>query len=297
VYRISDGAIVKRSLGLAGHLINRAGQACLIGAFFAGLFGLVSIYSDALRDPRYLDGWILAGGMALQLGFHAAIKTDRLSPKSVKRWRKLHILVGYLLIGVFLSHSDFSLPDTGFGWALWTGFALVTLSGIFGIYLAWSLRAKGDSDERLSYDQIPARLAELARDAEGIVAAPDPNAAAMVLPAPSYDAWIIDLYTDHLQSFFAGHRNFSSHLIGSQRPLKHLTDEISNLSRYVDRQGQEKLAEISHLVIEKDRLDRARVHFWLGKGWLFVHVPVTYALIVLSILHILVVYSFSPGVR
>ena len=105
----------------------------------------------------------------------------------------------------------------------------------------------------------------------------------------------MDLYTNHLRDFFQGQRNFTAHLIGSQRPLKRLTDEIDNLSRYVDQQSQEKLAAIKNLVVEKDRLDFARVYLGLTKGWLFVHVPVTYALIVLTVLHVLVVYAFSSG--
>ena len=59
------------------------------------------------------------------------------------RWRKLYIVVGYLLIAAFISHSDFSLPDTAFEWALGACFALVTLSGVFGTYLAWSLLLLG----------------------------------------------------------------------------------------------------------------------------------------------------------
>jgi hypothetical protein len=103
----------------------------------------------------------------------------------------------------------------------------------------------------------------------------------------------MDLYTTHLRDFFQGQRNFIAHLIGSQRPVKRLTDEIDNLSRYVDQRSQEKLAAIRNLVIEKDRLDFARVYLGLAKGWPFVHVPVTYALIVLTVLHVLVAYAFS----
>ena len=85
-------------------------------------------------------------------------------------------------------------------------------------------------------------------------------------------------------------------MIGSQRPLKRLTDEIDHLSSYVDQQSQEKLAAIKNLVIEKDRLDFARVYLGLTKAWLFVHVPITYALMVLMVLHVLVAYSFSSQV-
>jgi hypothetical protein len=279
--------------GSARYLTGRTVQGLLIVAISGGFFWLVWIYGNGLRDPRYLDGWVLAGGMGLQLYFHIAIKTSSLAPKSASRWRKIHIFVGYLLIAAFIAHCDFSLPDTRFEWALWAVFVLVTLSGIFGTYLEWFLKAKQAIDESVGYDRIPARRAELARDVQAAVAKSDPAAAAIALPAPPHDAWITELYTTRLRAFFQGQRNFTAHLMGSQRPLKRLTDEIDNLSRYVDQRSQEKLAAIKNLVIEKDRLDFARVYLGLAKGWLFVHVPLTYALIVLTVLHVLVVYSFS----
>jgi hypothetical protein len=271
------------------------GRGLVIAAISGGLIWGVWIYGNGLRDPRYLDGWIMAIGMSFQVAFHIAIKTASLSPKSAMRWRKLHIFVGYVLIAAFISHADFSLPDTGLEWALWTGFVLVTLSGIFGSYLAWSLKTKQTIDENISYDRIPARRVELAREVHAAVTKADPAVAAIALPAQSHDAWIRDIYTVHLRDFFQGQRNSGAHLIGSQRPLKRLTDEIDNLSRYVDQRGQEKLAAIRSLVVEKDRLDFARVYLGLSKGWLFVHVPVTYSLIVLVVLHVLVVYSYSSG--
>ncbi len=295
VRRAADGSIGGRILAPAKLLNGWTAPALLIAVISGGIFWLVWIYAGALRDPRYLDGWILAVAMSLQLYFHYAIKTARLSPKAATRWRKFHILLGYLLITAFVSHSDFSLPDTAFEWALWTGFVLVALSGIFGTYLAWALQAKYGIDEGLSFDRIPARRTELARDAYTIVTQANRAAATIALPPPPYDAWITDLYANHLRDFFDGPRNSTAHLIGSQHPLKRMTDEIDGLSRFVDKQGQEKLVAIRELVVEKDRLDFARVYLGLTKGWLFVHVPATYALIVMTVLHILVVYSFSSG--
>lgn len=294
-WRAPDGSIGARNLGSAGFLTRQTIQGLLIVAISSGLFWLVWIYASGLRDPRYLDGWMLAAGMGLQLYFHIARKRGSLTPRSAMRWRKLHIFLGYVLIAVFILHSDFSLPDTAFEWALWAGFVVVALSGIFGAYLAWSLQTKRRIDESLGYDRIPARRAELARDVQAVVAEPHPAAADIALPAPPYDAWIGDLYAGHLRDFFQGQRNATAHLIGSQRPLKHLTDEIDGLSRYVDQQGQEKLAAIKALVIEKDRLDFARVYLGLTRAWLLVHVPVTYMLIVLSVLHVLIVYAYSSG--
>lgn len=293
--RVPNAMIGRRGLGLARYVNAQTVQGALIAAISGGLFWLVWIYGNGLRDPRYFDGWLLTAGMALQLYFHIAVKTARLSPRSAARWRAIHIFAGYVLVAAFISHSDFSLPETVFEWALWTGFVLVSLSGIFGTYLAWSLKSKRAIDEELSYDRIPARRAELARSVHAAATQTDPANAVIGLPGPPYDAWIMDLYTNRLRDFFNKQRNFSAHLIGSRRPLKQLTDEIDNLSRYVDKQSQEKLTAIKDLVIEKDRLDFAHVYLGLTRIWLFVHVPATYALIVLTVLHIIVVYSFSSG--
>lgn len=293
--RAFDASIGGRGPGPVGHLVGRTVRALLLASISGGLFWLVWIYANGLRDPRYLDGWVLACGMAMQVSFHIA-KTAGLSPKSALRWRRIHIFVGYLVVAAFISHSDFTLPDSGFEWALWMGFVLVTLSGILGTYLIWSLQAKRLIDDNVSYVRIPGLRAELELAFLRAVAEIDQPSAAIDLPGLPYDAWITDLYTTHLEDFFRGQRNFTAHLIGSQRPLKRLTDAIDNLSRYVDQERQGKLAFIKTLVIEKDRLDFARVSLGLTRGWLFVHVPVTYALIVLTVLHILVVYAFSSGV-
>lgn len=293
--RASDAPVGGRGLGSVGFLIIRTMQGLMIAAISGGLFWLVWIYANGLRDPRYLDGWVLAGGMGLQISFHIA-KSIGLSPKSALRWRKIHIFAGYLVVAAFISHSDFSVPDAGFEWALWVGFVLVTLSGIFGTYLTWSLQASRRIDDGVSYERIPALRSELELAFLVAVAETNSSATKLDLPGLPYDSWIKDLYRTQLGDFFEGHRNFIAHLVGSQRPLKQLTDAIDSLSRYVDLQGQEKLAVIKELAVRKDRLDFTRVFLGLTRAWLFVHVPVTYGLIVLTILHIVVVYSFSSGV-
>jgi hypothetical protein len=288
----SVGRSARRTSGVTGGIA----QALSLVAIACGVFALVWLYGSGLRDPRYLDGWILAAGMILQLYFHIAIKTASLSPKWAVRWRKIHIFSGYALIAAFVSHCDVSLPDTPFEWVLWTSFVLVTVSGIASTYLAWSLKSKRGLDDRITLERIPARRAELAQEVQDAVTQTDPQAAVdFALPAPPYEAWISDLYSTHLEDFFEGPRNAAAHAIGSQRPLKRLTDEIDALSGYADRNSQDKLALIKSLVIEKDRLDFARVYLGLTRGALFVHVPVTYALIVLVVLHGVVAYAFSAG--
>lgn len=267
----------------------------LLAVICSVLFWTVSLYASALRDPRYLDGWVLAGGMVAQLLFHVALRKRSGTPKSFRRWRAFHIMVGYVLIGAFLSHSDFSLPDTTLEWSLSMGFVLVTLSGLFGTYLSWSVKAKHGISDGISFERIAARREEIAREVQDAAMHASQPPEDHRLPPLPYDSWIADLYANHLMAFLEGPGQFTAHLFGSQRRLKRVTGEIDMLMRYVDAEGQKKLAAIRELVVEKDRLDYARVYLGLTKGWLYVHLPVTYGLVVLTVLHGIVVYAFSSG--
>jgi len=269
--------------------------AALIAAASVALFAIVWLYGNGLRDARYLDGWLLAVGMILQIYFHIAIKTGQLSPKTTVRWRTFHIVLGYVLIAVFLSHANLSMPDTGMEWALWMGFILVAISGVFGTYLSWSLKARHGISTGMSIDFIPARREEIAKEVYTLVTQSAAPSHDLPLPALPYDVWILDLYANQLRDFLPAPRHFTAHLLTSQNPAQRLIDEIDTLSRFVDSGQQEKLTTIKDLVIEKDRLDFARVYLLLTKGWLFIHVPVTYALIVMSVLHVVVVYAFASG--
>ncbi len=279
----------------AQYLTGRVFHVILIAAISGAFFWLVWIYGSALRDPNYFDGWVLASVIAFQVAFRIAKKLG-VSPKSATRWKQFHVFTGYLVIAAFIVHTDYSLPDTSFEWALWLSFLLVTASGIFGTYLVWSLQAKRPAAEPVNYERIPALRAELELAFRAEATETNKSAASLDLPTLPHDAWIEDLCATQLKDFFSGHRNFAAHLAGSQRPLKQLTDAIDTLARYVDQRGKEKLAAIKDLVIEKDRLDFAQVSLGLTRGWLLVHVPVTYTLVVMVVAHVLIHYSFTSGV-
>lgn len=304
VLRRNHGGAVSRTSNVSGSMVGskqaalnarRLLPAVSLAVLIGSLLSLVWLYAAGLRDPRYLDGWILAGAMAFQIGFHATIKMGRLSPRSFRAWRRLHILTGYFLVAAFASHCDFSLPDSAFEWAMWLMFVLITLSGVFGTYLEWSLKSKGGVGEGITCDRIPALRSALARNMQTIMAGTPEQAPTLPLPGLPHDDWIADLYSAHLREFFRAPRNSAAHLIGSTRPLRQLTDEIDRLAPFVDHGGKQKLDAIKALVVEKDRLDFAQANLGLSKAWLFIHVPATYAMIVLACVHIITVYAFTSG--
>ena len=145
--------------GTAGFLTRGLLPFVMIAGLSGGLFWFTAIYEGSLRDPRYLDGWLLAGGMGLQLFFHIGIKSGFFSPRSVLRWRTFHIFLGYLLIAAFVSHCDFSWPDTAFEWMLWIGFVLVTdeRSGERLFRVVHAVQALGGQQPQFRAYSYPAR--------------------------------------------------------------------------------------------------------------------------------------------
>lgn len=271
-------------------------QSILLTLIASILFWTVWLYGSALRDARYLDGWLLAALMTLQVYFHVRKKISNLSPKAATAWRQIHIFTGYVIVALFISHSNFSLPDANFEWVLWICSVLVILSGILGTYLTWAVQAKLRGNDEIILERIPKRRAEVAKEIYALATASDKGQLSLELPVAPYTEWILDFYTNQLKGFLQGPHHRLAHMVGSQRHMKRLLGEIDDLERYVDKNGREKLDAIKALVLEKDRLDFAQVQLRLSKAWLLVHVPVTYSLVILIVLHALVVYAYSSGV-
>ena len=70
---------------------------------------------------------------------------------------------------------------------------------------------------------------------------------------------------------------------------------VQSQRRYLNAEGREILDEIEWRVVAKNNLDRQFALQWLLKGWLFVHIPLTYSLILVAVVHAVLVYAFGGG--
>ena len=104
-----------------------------------------------------------------------------------------------------------------------------------------------------------------------------------------------NFYAARLQDFFAAPRNVVSHLLASNRPLFSLLTDMENLERYLDASGRTVVGELRELVLKKDDLDFQYSLQLILQIWLLVHVPVTYSLLVLAIVHFVLALAFSGG--
>lgn len=263
-------------------------NAARTAAAIAALYGLVWFYDTTLRDPRFLDGWTLTAGCLAQLLFSARRKLPLAPLGRVTPWMQAHIYTGYFLVAAFAFHTQFELPDGVLESALWGLFLILVLSGMIGAYLSRVVPAKlAQGGRQIAFEDIPAAQFELARRVDDLALGAADGTGSLS---------ISDLYATSLHGFLNGPRNILAHLKRSNRTVRRVCDEIDSANPYLDAGGKETLQSIRGLVVEKDELDDQYAHQLLLKGWLFVHIPATYGMIVLALVHIAVVYAYAAGV-
>lgn len=259
----------------------------IVGLAFAAVYLLAMLYDRALRDAFFFDGWVLAAGFAAQLLLHVKKKTSALGG-SEPNWQRFHIACGFFVVLVFALHTRLSWPDTVFEWLLWTLFVIVAVSGVAGSLLNRVIPARLERNgERLEPGQLAGALTDLSDRAAKV---------AMGSSAAGGTLALADLYASTLSGFFSAPKNAWAHLKSSHRPLQRLLFEIDSLEPQVQRGGDGALAQMKRLVEKKDRIDFQYAHERVLVAWLAVHLPATYALVLLSILHVISVYAFRSGV-
>jgi hypothetical protein len=238
-----------------------------------------------LGDRHFTSGWLLVIVYAALLLFNVRKKLAMLPILSAATWLQAHIYIGLFASVVFLLHTEFRYPQGVLNIALWWGFVALFLSGIFGIAaergFAPRLRRAGEAILR---NRIPIYRLQLAVEAEGLAARSI---------AETSSPLIADLYRERIAQFMGGARNFWPHLVGNTKPIERLTGELKATERYLNPQAQKTLAALTERVVAKNNLDHQRALMSVLRGWLFIHIPLAYGLLVLIGVHVLVAYAFA----
>lgn len=262
-----------------------------IALLSASFFWLVSIYQDSLRDPRFMDGWVLACGMWWQFCFHIALRSGRLSPGVARRWRTAHIFTGCLIVAAFLSHVAASLPDTAFEWLIWLSFILITLSGLWRTYLT-SATSIAATSPAMTWGRIREKREKLSLELETLVNAAPPQSVT-ALPVHPETNWVKELHRNHLKDYFS--RISPPTSVSASHDI--IISEIEAIDPFSTPATKEKLRIIKRLTNEKQQLDIALRNLLLSSISLVLHVHATYAMIALGTMHVVIMYSFSSGSR
>jgi hypothetical protein len=265
--------------------------------FFLGTFALIAAtggalwlhakFSHALPDYAFLTGWVLFAAMLVLTFFNAWKKLPFLPLGNAETWLQIHIYLGFFTVVLFLIHLNFRMPHGWFEITLTWLFTLVSASGVVGLFFSRTLpRRLATRGGEVIFEKIPALRHALKTEAENLA-----------LGAEAKSPIIAEFYTKRLAPFFAGSRNLWLHVVESRRPLNALVAELDDLRRFANDAEREKINQLTALVRQKDGLDYHRALQLALKLWLFVHIPLTYGLLIFTALHIILVFGFSGGAR
>jgi hypothetical protein len=272
--------------------MSRFGRQFILGVTFLVMSAAVLTrfhrrYAETLPAYAYLTGWGLFAVILFLSIYNARKKLPFLPLGSSETWLQLHIYLGLLTAIIFLFHIRFRLPNGWFEGTLAWLYVLVMVSGFFGLAITRvfprRLTARGGE---VIYEKIPALRHELGQQVE-----------TLALSEESQSPTLAEFYARRLAGFFEGPRNLGHHLVESRRPANSLVAEMEDLRRYLNEKERGTLDQILGLVRQKDALDYHQALQRTLKLWLFVHLPLTWSLLIFSLVHIGLVYAFAGGVR
>ena len=246
-----------------------------------------AVTSAALGEASFLTGWLLVGTMLALTLLNGRKKLPFLALGPVAAWLRFHVYMGWLSVVLFLVHVDMGLPDGPLEVALAVLYAVVAVSGIVGLLISRSFTKRlTRRGEEVIFERVPAYRRQVQQEAEDLV---------LQSVSEAESTAVSDFYVSRLKDFFDGPRNFLQHLVESNRARFTLITNIRSIAQHLDGKERESLERLSDLVCQKDDLDYHHALQATLKGWLFVHIPLTYSLWILVVLHLVLAYAFTGG--
>jgi hypothetical protein len=255
----------------------------------AGAVAAHAAWSPRLPRLSYLSGWALFALMLLLSAYNGRKKLPFLPLLSSRAWLEFHVYAGLFTAVLFGVHVSGRVPSGPFELSLAGLFALVTVSGVAGLFLSRALPVRLTTmGGEVPFERIPAIRHDIRQEAESL---------ALQSAADSRSTIVADFYLRRLKDFFDGPRHFWPHVFEVRRPVSRLLQEVGDLNRYVGDKDQAALDRLAALVRQKNGLDYHRALQLVLKGWLFVHIPLTYSLLLVAVAHVVLVFAFSGGAR
>ena len=257
----------------------------VLACFIIWDFLLASGY--ALQNAQFLSGWVLFVLTVVLASYNIRKKLTMIPIGKNSTWLQWHIYLGWVALFVFFLHIEWHMPNGILEVALAVLFLLVAASGVIGLYLSRRLAPRlTNRGEEVIFERIPMFVASLRTQAEDLV---------VEAAVETESATLSNFYYARAGDFFSGTRNLLAHLRSSRRPLFSLFKDLRTVERYMNEKELEYSDRLRSLLEKKDELD---YHYALQaalKSWLFVHIPATFSMVIIMLIHVLVIYVFGSS--
>jgi len=234
-----------------------------VGLLYGILGGAIILFAWLLSALRFVPTWWFIGSRAL--------------------WLKGHIWIGSLSFILILCHSGMRFGGI-FEQLLYIVFALVLLTGIFGLALQQFLPRWMTVDVpcEVPYEQIPHVCSALREKADLEM---DEKC---TCPMPATCQRIQQWYGDLVRPFLGW--PMSNHLLSDASKTQQIFAEMHALpgADHATSRVPDLLARLENYCNERRRLARQESYHRLLHGWLYLHIPLSGAMMVMMIVHAVV---------
>lgn len=287
------GATRERQSTHEGFLVHKGGKWIKLSAALAAALILLYIFVP-LPPGHFGSSWLgytlgTVGALLILWLTALGMRKRAITPGrwSLKAWTSAHVWLGVLLIVIGTLHSGFA-----FGWNVhtlaWALMMIVIVSGIFGVTayatLPRALSAnRYDAEGAITEKQMVEALRSLDRQLHDAAQPLDPECAALVGRSLEQDPFTGSII-NRLTGKYPGDAT------------REAAGELRRLRVHRPRIADDPLDKVDALLTRKEAmLARLRRHLrlkgWL-QAWLYVHVPMTFALIAALSAHIVSVFFY-----
>lgn len=248
-----------------------------------------SVLSVLLYPVAHISGWGLLGFVVFLAIYNIRKKLTFLPLGRSALWLQFHIYIGLLTSVVFAVHVGFRTPNGTFEICLAIAYLSVFLSGVIGLVLSRVIPPRlASRGEEVIFERIPVFVRRIRDEVEALVLKCISEADTSAVPM---------FYVNRLKAYFDRPRHYLPHLLHSSRPLHRVLTDIESQHRYLNEKELGLVRQIEDLVRTKDDLDYQYAMQKTLKSWLFLHIPLTWCLLVMAVFHVVLVHAFAGGIR
>lgn len=237
-----------------------------------------------LLAVSYYSGFVLLACIIFLTLFNSRKKLPFFPVLKASTWMKWHSYIGYFTLFLFFVHIRFAFNGGTLELLLALFFLIVSVSGIIGLFISkflpYLMTASG---ETLIYEKIPKHKIKIQNNIKNLVLDSENKLKSSTLT---------DFYNKYLHVYIFK-KPFIFYPFSRKKDYFNIKNELNNLKRYLAKDEQEYADKIGEWLETKYNLDIQYSSQKLLRYWLFIHIPMTYSMLVLVAIH--VYYAIKYG--
>jgi hypothetical protein len=265
---------------MAQPLVNFAKRRKIAFTLLAVAVGLlihaVTLIDIALLNRALYTGVLLYAVMLFLACFNSRKKLSFIPLMKASTWLQIHIYVGFFSLVLFWLHISGTKPQGALEIILAAIFLIVCASGVFGLIISRTLPAQmNNSGEPITWEKIPTLRRHVVDEVQECV---------LDAERKSGSSTLSDYYLNKLRAYF-DYRPGCFHVFCPNSKYRVLRVKFDEQKRYLNDSELEYHNQILDCMERKRHLDFMQSANGLLRTWLFIHIPFTFSLLIIGLIH------------